>query len=92
MEKNKRRKKSPIKLKLPRMLPPVDYDESMQQELRNNPPFMPQSAPVLIRDGIPHQSLLPQTPLPLSALSAPSPSNYDLTDRDSVRQLLSNRG
>ena len=84
-EKNKRNKKSPIKLKLPRVLPPT-------HDLMENQSTASHSTQMLLQDGLPLQSLLPQTPLPLSAITSPSPSNYDLTDRDSVRQLLSSRG
>ena len=93
-EKDKRNKKSPIKLKLPRVPPPPidDLNASLQHNLMNSPPPTSHSAQILLQDGMPLQSLLPQTPLPLSAISSPSPSNYDLTDRDSVRQLLSSRG
>ena len=89
------RKKSPIKLKLPRVPPMIvdGYDKTSQNNhLLNSPPPHSHSEPIMLQDGLPHQSLLPQTPLPLSAISSPSPSNYDLTDRDSVRQLLSSRG
>lgn len=91
--KDKHNKKSPIKLKLPRVPPPIDdFDASIQHDLMNSPPPASQSSQILLHDGMPVESLLPQTPLPLSAISSPSPSNYDLTDRDSVRQLLSSRG
>ena len=100
-QKIKHRKKSPIKLKLPKMPPSSSMDlNSLSMEHEGNamlPPFQQYSAPAAAMMAssnlIPQlQSLLPQTPLPLSAIAAPSPANYDLTDRDSVRQLLSSRG
>ena len=99
-KKIKHRKKSPIKLKLPKMPPSSSMDlNSLPTELGGNmmlPPFQQYSASataITNSNLIPQlQSLLPQTPLPLSAIAAPSPANYDLTDRDSVRQLLSSRG
>ena len=90
------RKKSPIKLKLPKVPPTAmnNFDSSQfHNNFTNNPlSLTSQPAPIMLQDGLPLQSLLPKTPLPLSAITSPSPSNYDLTDRDSVRQLLSSRG
>ena len=94
-KKELERKKTPIKLKLPRVPPAIVDNIHPQNHVSNipgiNPDIQPSSAPIILQDGLP-QSLLPQAPLPLSAISSPSPSNYDLTDRDSVRQLLSSRG
>ena len=97
-KKDSERKKTPIKLKLPRVPPPIVDNINMhsQNHLSNIPQHLQQqvqasSHPIMLQEGLP-QSLLPQAPLPLSAISSPSPSNYDLTDRDSVRQLLSSRG
>ena len=90
------RKKSPIKLKLPKVPPTAisSFDSpQFHNNFTNNPLSLnSQHAPIMLQDGLPLQSLLPKTPLPLSAITSPSPSNYDLTDRDSVRQLLSSRG
>ena len=90
------RKKSPIKLKLPKVPPTAvnNFDSpQFHNNFTNNPlSLTSQPAPIMLQDGLPLQSLLPKTPLPLSAITSPSPSNYDLTDRDSVRQLLSSRG
>ena len=97
-KKELERKKTPIKLKLPRVPPSIVDNINMHSpnHLSNIPQHLQQqvqasSHPIMLQEGLP-QSLLPQAPLPLSAISSPSPSNYDLTDRDSVRQLLSSRG
>ena len=96
-KKELERKKTPIKLKLPRVPPAIvdNINIHPQNHFSNTPKLhsgiQDSSPPLMLQDGLP-QSLLPQAPLPLSAISSPSPSNYDLTDRDSVRQLLSSRG